>query len=671
MAIHVPPEPPARAPMRSAVASHRVAGAATVATRTRVILGAAVVVAAAAWGVAAALLLYSMAGWSVAGVVSGVLVAAMVLWRGRHARSTQRVALWIEERAPELQYALVTAVDPRYAGRDARAEAADLAVAAAHVDVLVRRRVVRAVGPAIAAVVIATLVAALLPSGVLRAHLPGALRGGAAEVSNRLTPLSARVTPPAYTRWPAREIAEPATIAALVGSRVVLEGRYDGAGIRATVGDDSTRVTSSDRRWRVAFTMPATPAAVRLADRQYSRLIVLQPIADAPPTVVLTAPTRDTTIREPATGALALTAEGTDDIGLAQGYFEYLITSGEEDAGGVQGREGRVGRVAFDNARTGTLHATLQFDALGLKGGDLLSVRAVVFDGNTVSGPGQGVSETRTIRVATKQEYDSLAVNPAPPQGVDSAYMSQLMIVLATKALIKREHTKRPPLPRDTLIYIAYRLGNKEHALNQKIATILYGGAGDGGEGAVIPDWERALLDTASQALTDAETDLEIAQPDTALVPELVALRALDKARKAKRLYLRGAPPPIVVNIDRVRMTGTEKPDAGPRVSGTVPDTAAARMAARFGLAVDNLRASHGSLRWQMGVDSLTMLRVAALPRAGASGQAGNLPLAEALNDALTALGAGADATPALRRARRAITGAPTAVGTLSAWSFQ
>ncbi|HWZ59064.1 MAG TPA: hypothetical protein VNW46_08830 [Gemmatimonadaceae bacterium] len=642
-------------------------GPGTVAARARVMLGGAVVVAALSWGAAAALLIYSMTGWAPGAIGCGVAAAAAALWRGRHARSTQRVALWIEEHAPALQYALVTAVDPRYAGDDggARTEAAERALAEARVDTLVRRGVVRAAGPALLALGVALVLTVLVPAGVLRARLGGASLGGSAVAGNRLTPLRARVTPPAYTRWPAREIAEPSTIAALVGSQIVLEGRHDGVGVRVTVGDDSARVVSRDGRWQVAFSMPATPGAMRLGDRQYARLIVLQPVADAPPTVVLTAPVRDTTIREPATGVLTLAAEGMDDIGLAEGYFEYLITSGEEDAGGVQGREGRVGRVAFDNTKTGTMRASLQLDALGLKGGDLLSVRAVVFDGNTVNGPGKGVSETRTIRVATKQEYDSLAVNAAPPQGVDSAYMSQLMIVLATKALIKREHIKRPPLSRDTLVYISTRLGNKEHTLGQKIATILYGG-GEGSEGGeVIPDWERALLDTAAQALVDAETDLDIAQPDTALGPELVALRALDKARKAKRLYLRGAPPAIVVNIGRVRMTGTEKPDAGPRTSGTVPDTLRANMASRFAAAVRWLRAPRGSIAWTAGVDSLTMLRVTALPRVGTTG---NLPLAEALNDAVVALNAGADATPALVRARRVITGAPTATGTLPSW---
>jgi hypothetical protein len=258
--------------------------------------------------------------------------------------------------------------------------------------------------------------------------------------------------------------------------------------------------------------------------------------------------------------------------------------------------------------------------------------------------------------VATKQEYDSLAIDAAPPLGADSGYMSQLMIVLATKALIRREHATHPPLAHDTLAAIAARLGDQEHTLNERISTIRY----EGGEAT-------PLLDTASQALSDAEAALDIAQPDTALRPELVALRALDKARQVRRLYLRGAPPAIVVNVERVRMRGTEVPDAGPRTSATIPDTLRTRLAARLRSGVERLHAPRGSAAWNAGVDSLTLLRVMALPHG--PGTDAMLPLAEALNDALTALRAGADATPALARARRAIDGPPTAASpTLSAW---
>ena len=41
----------------------------------------------------------------------GVAVAGILLWRSRHFASTSRVALWIEERVPELHYSLVTAME--------------------------------------------------------------------------------------------------------------------------------------------------------------------------------------------------------------------------------------------------------------------------------------------------------------------------------------------------------------------------------------------------------------------------------------------------------------------------------------------------------------------------------------------------------------------------------
>lgn len=659
-----PTAPPPVARTHLAIGASRVAWRA--AARARTVLTAVLVAAALLWGAAVALLLYSVVALWAVGVTVGLLTVVALLWRGRHVRSLERVALWIEERAPALQYALVTAVDPRYVGErnPLRDAAADRAIDAVAVAPMLRRVAVRALGSALVGLALAVALAAMWPAGRLGVRHHRASRA-AVELPNRLTPLSARVTPPVYARWPSRELAEPATISALIGSEIVLGGRHAGAGIHVRVGSDSVPVRSREDGWDVSFPMRATPVVVRLTDRRYERLVVLQPVVDAPPTVVLTTPVRDSTMREPATGALELTADATDDIGLASGYFEYLITSGEEESGGVTAREGQVGRVAFANTRTGAMQATLRLEALGLKGGDLLSVRAVVFDGNTVSGPGKGVSETRTLRIATKQEYDSLVVATAPPLGLDSSYMSQLMIVIATKTLIRREHTRHPPLTHDSLLDLSYRLANKEHILIDRIAVILHGNDIDGG--MVIPDWERALLDTASQAMTDAATDLEVVQPDSALPPEIVALKALDKARNAKRLYLRGAPPVIVVNVQRVRMTGKDKPDAGPRMPGAPTDTLRAEEARVFASAVALLRAPRESPAWTAALDSLTLLRVTALP-GGPTAPLGNVPLAGALNDAIEALHAGRDAVPALLRARQALEGTPTSSGTLPMW---
>ena len=47
-----------------------------------------------------------------AAAVTGLSVATIRVWRRRYAYSIRRVGLWIEERAPALDYALVTVLDP-------------------------------------------------------------------------------------------------------------------------------------------------------------------------------------------------------------------------------------------------------------------------------------------------------------------------------------------------------------------------------------------------------------------------------------------------------------------------------------------------------------------------------------------------------------------------------
>src|SRR5439155_12580442 len=94
--------------------------------RTQRILGVAAMAQALAWGVAAALAVlaviafaslaipplthYATAGLAVA-VAFGAGAAAFLLWRSRRFVSASHVALWIEERIPELHYSLVTALE--------------------------------------------------------------------------------------------------------------------------------------------------------------------------------------------------------------------------------------------------------------------------------------------------------------------------------------------------------------------------------------------------------------------------------------------------------------------------------------------------------------------------------------------------------------------------------
>jgi hypothetical protein len=463
--------------------------AAAFVSRTRVLLVGTTVCVALLWGAAIGILL---------GALWGVAIVAVLLWRGRRAWSIQRVALWIEEQAPTFQYAVVTAVDPHYAGRVGALPSAPGAIG--------RATMVRSIGLAVLALALAATVR-VFHRGPITAVLRPATT---TAMANRLTTLAVHVIPPAYVHGPTRELRDPTTVTALVGSQIEVEGQQG---------------------WRSTFTMPAAPSVEHLTDRQYRRLLVLAPIADAPPTVMLTRPSRDAVMKEPATGTLQLTAAASDDIGLATGYFEYLITSGDEETGGVKGRGGHTTQVAFRNASTDTLRATLRLDSLGLAAGDLLSVRAVVFDGNTLTGPGKGVSETRSIRVLSRHAYDSLAVDAEPPEGVDT----------------------------------------------------------------------------------------------------------VDKVEIGRRLYLRGAPPTIVVDVAGVRLHGADPATIGQRTPGTpLPPS----LWPRFQAAVALLGSSRSA-----AIDSLAALRV----------DTTDATLAAALDDALAAFHQGTDPAPALLRARRAL----------------
>ena len=632
------------------------ARATMLARRVRTALLSVTLAAGALWGVAAGLLLLAVGRNVGIAVAAGVVVAALLVWRGRAAWSLERSALWVEERTPGLAYAFVTAVQVTDA-----AVRAPLEAIVDRVDVarLLRRSARRALWLPLVAAAAAGALVAIVPEGGLLGSRPGhaPLERTAATIPNRLTPLHVRIEPPAYTRRPSENLTDPSRVSALVGSALAIQGRGDGAGVGAVLGTTALSVTGQGDPWQVTITMPATPAAIRFTDRTYERLVILDPTPDHPPVVTLTLPARDTVIRAPATGTLTLDATATDDIGLESGDFEYIVTSGDEAAGGVQGHEGTMGQTSFvapstaPLARTGTLHGSLSFTALGLNGGEVLSVRAVARDNNALSGPGIGTSETRTVRIATKQEYDSIAVEAAAPAAADTTYLSQRAILLATQAIERRE--ARGAI-RDTVVRVTRVLAREQDVLREPVQTLL-DTRDESGMGNAISEAERVLLDTAYQAMTEAGSELEIAAPKTALPYEKVALAMLDSVRKMQhRLYLRGVPPTIVVNIARVRLSGTERPAPGLRTPGAEADTLRERIARRFGQAVDQLRPGG------TGIDSLSRLRVEAVALSPA--------LAAALSDAVDSLRAGRDASAPLLRARRMLVGHGSAVP-LSPWN--
>jgi hypothetical protein len=663
----------------------------------RLILSAGIIARALAWGAVAGYTL--ILGATLADIVTpvslgarsrvedvavaaAIAMIASLAWRDRFVFSAKRVALWVEEQFPSLEYALVTAVE---AGEERF-------VAGISTDrwlSLTQRRAVRAVGAPIAVLVAAVAVGLLLPSGeVAVADALGRAPALRLASGNRLAPLVADVAPPAYSGRPTTTIDEPGSVRALVGSRITLRGRGDGVGLAAIAGRDTMLATTSSGRWSVSL-VAAHALAVRLRDGANERIVAVEPVADSVPVVALISPRRDSVVRAPV-GRIALSADVADDIGLASGAFEVIVSSGEGET--FTFRSGTIGATRL-SGRSGSLSASIRLDSLALKPGDILHVRAVARDGNTVGGPGVGTSETRAIRVARRDEYDSLAVNAAPPSNAEQGAISQRMLIMLTEAL----EAKRSRLARDTLLSESRAIAVDQKKLRRAVGDIVFTRLGgnpsaeetndeqnpqraksiaellrradsatnrsidaidfQGGESPVVAV-NKPLLE-AYNAMWDASLSLELGEPDRALPHMRSALAAIQKARQAERLYLRGASAPVVIDIERARLKGKDKGSSSVRRPLTASDSADNARADRYARIVEVAARDP-----RAAADSLLLLRIDALADAPA--------FAAALGEAVQAMrsGLGDAATAALARARRALAGPIVTRDSLGRWGI-
>jgi hypothetical protein len=620
----------------------------------------------------------------------GVFVAGVLAARGWGARSLDRVALWVEERHPALRYALVTATE---APASPELEAQALAVPWWSTE---RHTLGRAlVGPALALLVAISLLVLsqrIADTGVLVSDR--ATPAGSARIERTADPLAAvraTVRAPAYSGRGVVTLDDPTSVDALVGSVVVVSGSGSESQVKGSLDSTSLRATSGDGRWSLSVTMPAKPALLRLrssVEGGRERLVVLAPIADAPPAVTLLSPARDTTVRT-GTGALLLRAQLRDDIGLRDASFEIIVSSGQEET--FTFRSAVLARTSLNGRRDGELSTRLSLDSLALKPGDIVQMRAVARDANDVTGPGVGSSETRALRVARAGEYDSVAVEAAPPGDPDAQVLSQRMLITLTEALQRRRRT----LARPTMLTESRRIAADQARLRKRVGDVVFqrtGGEplseeGDAGvhEGKLTPEelLERARaagMDAGSpmdvegdetpilalnkplleayNAMWDAGRALEQGEPAQALPPMRRALAAIERARQAERIYLRGRPAAVIVDVAHARLAGKERGSTAVLDQRFTADPVARRRAESFARASALLATDRDA-----AADSLLVMRVGAL---------GDSPaLAAALDTAarVTRRGSADEVGLAWARVRRALGGAPVRRDSLPAWS--
>ncbi|MCC6318801.1 MAG: hypothetical protein IT361_14060 [Gemmatimonadaceae bacterium] len=624
-------------------------------------------------------------------LVVGLIGATWEGWRLTGGRLTPvRVSLWLEERAPGLEFALVSAVERG----DAPAALLDR-IAAVDVNSTGWRAVHRALWWPLALALAGVFAMAL---GARLEALPGAVARMARESAAPGDPLATirgRIEPPAYARLPVEEYADADVLHPLVGSAVVLSGRLpegmEPATIAARVDSAVLRPARSGDRWAVRLVADTATHVVRLAHATTSRLVVIEPRRDSLPVVTIEQPARDTILREPR-GTFALRARATDDIGLASAAIEYIISSGDGER--FTFRSGTLGAVR-PSSRAVTVTATFDAVAMKLAAGDVVHLRAVARDGKTIDGPGVGSSDTRTIRVARAGEYDSVAVDPAPPAEADKSLLSQRMLINLTEALVRRMRT----LGRDDVVAESRRISRDQTRLRKQVSDLVFARLGDDASGEhfhgdghdhdaseplkrnLTPEELLAAAEKATgtgqnlveeghdetpivainkplleayNAMWDAGRELDTGRPRTALPPMYVALAAIQKARAAERLYLRGLPPRVVVDLGKARLAGKERGKsvirAASRPAEPLRRTAIGRIERALALGTPGAAA-----------DSLLIVRLSIV---------GQLPDAARAMDALiAAVRSGRDASADVEAVRRSLDAGSSRRDAISFWT--
>jgi hypothetical protein len=354
--------------------------------------------------------------------------------------------------------------------------------------------------------------------------------------------------------------------------------------------------------------------------------------------------------------------------------FELIVSSGEGER--FTARTVPLGVRRFAGERTATIRATLDLAALKLVAGDIVHLRAMARDAHPVLSREDGSSETRSFRIARASEYDSVAVEPAPPPEVDKSLLSQRMLLRLTAKL----DSQRPALARQTVLAESMKIARDQARLRQTVGDIVFqrlsGDAsgehahavGDGHDhgveqqqgklalsggnaGGVLSEGDDSPIIAINQplleaynAMWDAGRALEQGDPKAAIPPMRLALAAIERARAAERLYLRGKPPTVIVDVAKVRLAGKDTGVTNQRpVREALPPRDALR-AARLVLAAQLVARDVLAAR-----DSLAVLRVDALADAPT--------FAAAVGAVLDALRDGEDATDAFVRARRVLGG--------------
>nr|MBA2243488.1 hypothetical protein [Gemmatimonadota bacterium] len=561
---------------------------------------------------------------------AGVLLVTAI--RIARPPPASRLALLAEERLPGLENRLLTALELRGEGPVARAfwMEAETRLAGADVHRVVPLRVrvpLLALGLALA---MGTAGVLLFPGASAEAwnrwlHPEDSYESAWREIRSEVVPgapaaplapafgeLRWSIRPPAYTGQPERRVRDEELISALPGSRIRVQGRDPGSGstVRATlIGGGVLSPRQARGEWSVAWTLGdgergLSLEALRGEEVVARRVVPLVIEVDQPPEVALRAPEEDVVLASTQL-RIHVRASASDDHGIGDFRLTWIRTSGSGESfsfaeGELQWSELRREGSAVHGEQS------IDLEALGMKPGDVLHVRAVARDRNTVTGPGEGASPTRVIRIALPEELHTVTTFEGfPLKTEENPLLSQRMLIIMTERLRERAARIGPEATTRDGAAIAYDQGRLRSRVGEQIFTRSTGAMQDpnapisfeerGGQGhehageeehretrsreevleaasaatgtgrpeeqvhrhdeAPIIDVNRTLLQ-AYNAMFEAERFLQQGEPVAALPHQHVALRILQQMQEGERRYARGEVRVQPVDVAEVRGTG-------------------------------------------------------------------------------------------------------------------
>jgi hypothetical protein len=395
------------------------------------------------------------------------------------------------------------------------------------------------------------------------------------------------ITPPAYTGRDAVTLTNPASVAALEGSRIRLQ--VSRAARTTLVNLDGTVTAFAEDGEHRALDITAVesrPLLIRFEPApgaSADRLVSLRVHPDERPIVRIEQPAKDLIFPD-ASGQVAVAIAARDDVGLASLVLRYTKVSGSGETFTFEEGEWPI-RIEHAGAGDWTAHAQLSLPALKLEEGDTLVYRAVARDGKPGGDP--SLSDSFLIEVGRLAGVASTGF--ALPEERDRHGISQQMLIIKTERL----HADRAMLSEEEFVEQARLLAIEQRMVKAEFEFMTGGVVEDELEEAAhshelaegrFENTGQLELITAIREMARAEARLNTADTTQALVHERAALRALQRAFDRRRYLLRTLP-------ERARI------DPSRRLSGELDTARSSTQSARVTSADPFLDAARDVLR--------------------------------------------------------------------------